>query len=233
MRCWRLLALVPTLVVSLTAQQPRLFTHADTLRGTVTPQRAWWDVTFYDLDVTIRPADSSIVGRNAIRYRVTGRPREMQIDLQVPLEVDSMVQDGRKVRFRRDGNAFFAAVKTAQRIGTQQTITVYYHGKPRPAKRPPWDGGFTWVKDSLARPWIVTSNQGLGASVWWPNKDSQTDEPDSQRVAITVPEPLINVSNGRLRRVTHHADRTSTWEWFIANPINNYDVAVSAGNYAH
>ena len=225
--------LLPLAAASLAAQQPKVFTHADTLRGTVTPERAWWDVAFYDLNVKLRPADSSIVGSNGISYRVVGPPREMQIDLQVPLEVDSMVQDARRLRFRRDGNAFFVTLVAPQRVGHRKTVTVYYHGKPQPAKRPPWDGGFSWVKDSLFRPWIVTSNQGLGASVWWPNKDTQTDEPDSQRVAITVPDPLMNVSNGRLRRVTHHADGSSTWEWFVANPINNYDIAVSAGNYAH
>ncbi len=222
------------LVNALVAQQPTTgFTHADTLRGTVTPERAWWDVAFYDLAVTVRPADSSIVGSNRISYRVVGVAREMQLDLQPPLAIDSVVQDARRLRYRRDGNAYFVMLSAPQHLGDRKTLAVYYHGKPRPAKRPPWDGGFTWVKDSLDRPWIVTSNQGLGASVWWPNKDSQTDEPDSQRVAITVPDPLMNVSNGRLRAVTHHADASTTWEWFVANPINNYDIAVSAGNYAH
>lgn len=222
------------LVNALEAQQPTTgFTHADTLRGTVTPERAWWDVAFYDLAVTVRPADSSIVGSNRISYRVVGVAREMQLDLQPPLAIDSVVQDARRLRYRRDGNAYFVMLSAPQHLGDRKTLAVYYHGKPRPAKRPPWDGGFTWVKDSLDRPWIVTSNEGLGASVWWPNKDSQTDEPDSQRVAITVPDPLMNVSNGRLRAVTHHADASTTWEWFVANPINNYDIAVSAGNYAH
>ena len=233
MRRWSLLAPLLLVTQALPAQQPKRFTHADTLRGTVTPERAWWDVTFYDLDVRIHPADSSITGRNLISYRVVAPARAMQVDLQRPLEVDSMVQDEKAVRFRRDGNAFLVTLAAPQRLGSIRTLAVYYHGKPQPAKRPPWDGGFTWVKDSLDRPWIVTSNQGLGASVWWPNKDSQTDEPDSQRVAITVPDPLMNVSNGRLRRVTHHADGSSTWEWFVTNPINNYDIAVSAANYAH
>lgn len=233
MRRWTVLALSLFAVGSLSAQQPKVFTHADTLRGTVTPERAWWDVAFYNLDVRIHPADSSIVGRNVISYRVVAPAKAMQLDLQRPLEIDSITQDGKAVRFRRDGNAFFLTLPSKQRIGSTRELTVYYHGKPQPAKRPPWDGGFTWVKDSLARPWIVTSNQGLGASVWWPNKDSQTDEPDSQRVAITVPDPLMNVSNGRLRRVTPHPDSTTTWEWFVTNPINNYDIAVSAANYAH
>ena len=233
MRRFSAVFLVPLAATAMLAQQPKVFTRADTLRGTVTPQRAWWDATFYDLDVKIHPADSSIVGVHRIGYRVLGPAKEMQIDLQRPLEIDSIVQDARRLRFRRDGNAFFVTLVARQGIGDRKTVAVFYRGKPQPAKRPPWDGGFTWVKDSLGRPWIVTSNQGLGASVWWPNKDIQSDEPDSQRVAITVPDPLINVSNGRLRRVTHHADGSSTWEWFITKPINNYDIAVSAGNYAH
>jgi aminopeptidase N len=110
---------------------------------------------------------------------------------------------------------------------------VFYHGRPLIAKNPPWEGGFTWTTDSLGRPWIATTDQGMGASAWWPNKDTQADEPDSQRVALTVPQPLIDVSNGRLRNTTRNADGTTTYEWFVANPINNYAIAVAAGNYAH
>jgi aminopeptidase N len=219
---------------SLASQPARAFTHADTLRGSFdTPGRAWWDVAFYDLHVAITPADSSIHGYNAITYRVLQPAREMQIDLMVPLTVDSMIQDGRAVAFRRDGNAFFATLTAPQRAGARNTITVYYHGHPQAARRPPWDGGFTWVTDSLGQPWDVTTDQGLGASVWWPNKDTQADEPDSQRVAITVPDPMIDVSNGRLRSAVHNADGTTTYEWFVVNPINNYAIVVNAGSYDH
>ncbi|HKO15679.1 MAG TPA: M1 family metallopeptidase [Gemmatimonadaceae bacterium] len=215
------------------ASQPPVFTHADTLRGSDTPQRAWWDAAFYDLHVTVQPRDSSIHGWNGISYRVLSPAREMQIDLQVPLEVDSMAQNGRRVTYRRDGNAFFATLAAPQPVGSVQRITVYYHGRPKVARRPPWDGGFTWTRDSLGNPWIATSNEGLGASVWWPNKDLLADEPDSQRIAITVPDPMVDVSNGRLRSTTKNADGTSTYEWFVASPINNYDVEVNAGTYAH
>ncbi|HYT83945.1 MAG TPA: hypothetical protein VEK86_10860, partial [Gemmatimonadales bacterium] len=141
-------------------QTPRTFTRADTLRGSfTTPARAWWDVTFYDLRVAIHPADSSVNGSNGITYRVLtpGGGREMQIDLMEPLEVDSMVQDRRALRFRREGNALFATLRRRQRAGDRNTITVYYHGKPQAAKRPPWQGGFTWTADSLGRPWVVTT----------------------------------------------------------------------------
>jgi aminopeptidase N len=219
--------------------QTRPFTRADTLRGSNGPARAWWDAEFYDLHVTVNPADSSISGWNAITYQPAagrrqpaGRTREMQIDLQVPMRIDSVIQDGKRLNARRDSNAFFvnAAVPVAR---SKKTVTVYYGGKPRVARRAPWDGGFDWKRDSLGRHFIATANQGLGASVWWPNKDWGGDEPDSQRVAITVPDSLVNVSNGRLRSVKRNQDGSTTWEWFVSSPINNYGISVNAGRYAH
>jgi Peptidase family M1 domain len=237
MRQFVALLLPVVLALPLAAQggQPApVFTHADTLRGSfTTPGRVWWDVAFYDLHVNIHPSDSTIDGYNGIAYRVLKPSREMQIDLMTPLDVDSMVQNGRHVDYRRDGNAFFATLVRPQHVGDLDTITVYYHGRPRVARRPPWEGGFSWNRDSLGNPWVVTTDQGVGASIWWPNKDTQADEPDSQRIALTVPDPMIDVSNGRLRSVTHHPDHTTTYEWFDASPINNYAIAVAAGTYAH
>lgn len=220
-------------LASAAAQGTAPFTRADSLRGSITPERAWWDVTFYDLHVRVNPADSSIRGHTGITYRVTGPSREMQIDLQMPMQADSMVQDGRKLTYRRDGNAFFVTLPSSQTVGSSKTVTVWFRGKPRNAVNPPWDGGFAWKADSTGSPFIATAVQGLGASAWWANKDTQADEPDSQRIAITVPDPLVNVSNGRLRGTTRNADGTTTFEWFVANPINNYDVAVNAARYVH
>jgi aminopeptidase N len=223
----------PAILVAQVA--PPVFTHADTIRGSNMPQRAWWHVVFYDLHVSVNLPDSSITGYNAITYRVLKPPpaREMQIDLQMPLVVDSIIQDGLELSARRDGNAFLVTLVAPQKRGAENAITVYYHGRPTVAVRPPWDGGFVWARDSLARPWIVTADEGLGASSWWPNKDIYSDEPDSQRVAITVPDSLIDVSNGRLRSTTPNGDGTTMYQWFVNNPINNYDVAVNAGHYAH
>ena len=215
------------------AQDSTGFSHADSLRGSNGPGRAWWDVTFYDLHVRVDPADSSIRGYNAIVYRVLAANQEMQIDLRAPLDADSIVQRGRFLTYRRDGDALFVTLTATQRPGERDTIRVYYHGRPRVARRAPWDGGFVWATDSLGRPWIATANEGVGASVWWPNKDFRADEPDSQRIAITVPSAIADVSNGRLRSADANADSTTTYEWFVANPINNYDVAVNAGHYAH
>jgi len=223
----------PGLALGQAAPAKPPFTHADTIRGSNTAQRAWWDVAFYDLHVKVNPADSSITGHNAITYRVLKSAKEMQIDLQLPLVVDSIVQDGIELSARRDGNAFFVALISPQPKGARKTVTVYYHGKPAVAVNAPWDGGFVWARDTLARPWIGTANERTGASVWWPNKDISSDEPDSQRVAITVPDSLMDVSNGRLRSTTPNADGTTTYEWFVANPVNNYNVTVNAAHYSH
>jgi aminopeptidase N len=214
-------------------EQPRTYTHADSLRGGNGPGRAWWDVAFYDLHVRVNPADSSIRGWNGIAYRVLKPSQVMQVDLQPPLVVDSIRQAGRNVTYRRDGNALFLTLTRPQRVGATDTVTVYYHGKPVAARRPPWDGGFIWQQDSLGNPWVATANEGIGASVWWPNKDYFGDEPDSQRVAITVPDSMIDVSNGRLRSRKRNGDGTTTYEWFVYEPINNYNVAVNAGSYDH
>jgi aminopeptidase N len=209
------------------------FTRADSLRGTIGPARAWWDVTYYDLDLAVMPADSSIRGRTGITYRVLRPAREMQIDLAERLQVDSIVQDGRRLAVRRDGNAMFVALQAEQPAGAEKTVTVHYHGKPIVAKRAPWDGGFVWTQDPGGDPWVATAVQGLGASAFWPNKDHQTEEPDSQRIAVTVPRGLMNVSNGRLRDTRQNPDGSTTYEWFVTSPINNYNVTVNAGRYAH
>lgn len=228
------LLVLPFLVPASLAAQQRTFTRADTLRGSNGAARSWWDAGFYDLHVRVSPGDSSISGWNGITYRVLHPHQEMQVDLQTPLRVDSMVYGGGgKLDYRRDGNAFFVTLTEPQRAGDVNTLTVYYHGKPVAARRPPWDGGYIWQRDSLGNRWVATANEGLGASVWWPDKDYLADEPDSQRIAITVPDPMEDVSNGRLRSVTSNGDGTTTYEWFVAEPINNYDVEVNAGVYAH
>ena len=231
----RLLLLVPLVLGSAlpaTAQGPR-FSRTDTLRGSVTPERSWWDVVHYDLSVSVNPSDSSIVGFNTIRYEVIGSSGEMQIDLMAPLRVDSVVQEGVRLPARLDGDVFFVRPEAPQDPNTRHELTVYYHGRPKVAVSPPWNGGFVWSRDPQRNPWVATVNQGIGARVWWPNKDHQSDEPDSMRIRVTVPSSMVEVSNGRLRRVERGDDGTTTYEWAVRNRINNYGVTINAGNYVH
>jgi aminopeptidase N len=208
------------------------FTRADTLRGTVTPERAWWDVRHYDLHVRVDPSDSTLVGSTTITYEVVGEPTRLQVDLQVPLSIDRVVLDGRELDFERDGYAWFVDAPSGQRVGERHELRVEYRGAPKVATNPPWDGGFIWATDSSGGPWVATANQGLGASVWWPNKDHQSDEPEEgMRIRIRVPSSMTNVSNGRLLGAEEHPDGTTTWTWEVVHPINNYNVSVNAGDY--
>lgn len=212
-----------------------LSTKADSLRGSLTLERAWWEVVHYNLNVTVMPEDSSINGYNEITYRVTDEPHRLQIDLQDPLTIDEIKQDGKSLSFERvkDSYAYFVDVPGDLEEGSTHTVSVYYQGDPKIAENAPWDGGFVWAQDSLGNPWIATANQGLGASVWWPNKDHQTAEPDSMNINITVPDTLVNISNGRLQDTTHHSNGMVTWSWAVTNPINNYNVAVNTANYVN
>jgi aminopeptidase N len=220
------------LAVQLPARaQQGTFTRQDTLRGSITPERAWWDLTYYHLDVAATPADSSLRGSTTIHYKVLKPHQTLQVDLQPPLRVERVVQAGQELTFRRDGNAYFIDLKKTQQTGQQESVQVFYAGKPKVATRPPWEGGVQWERDAQGLPLVATSCQGLGASVWWPCKDHMYDEPDSMLISITVPKPLQNISNGRLRKTTDNPDGTSTFHWFVANPINNYGVNMNVGNY--
>src|SRR5690606_37527887 len=141
------------------AQQVPRFTRADTLRGSITPDRSWWDISYYDLNVRVNPADSTISGWNEISYRVVEPPREMQIDLMEPLAVDSIIQNGRRLTHRREGNVLFVAVDGASPLGADASVAVHYHGKPIVAVNAPWDGGFDWSEDRQGNAWVATAVQ--------------------------------------------------------------------------
>ena len=209
----------------------QIFTRQDSLRGSITKERAWWDVKYYHLDIKVNPLDKTITGSNTIRYQVLKEYNRMQIDLQNPMEIYKVLQDGKEVKYKREGNAFFIELIAPQIIGSTKEIIVFYGGKPKAAVNPPWDGGITWKKDNNGNPFIASSCQGLGASVWWPNKDHMYDEVESMLISVNVPKDLMDVSNGRLQSVTELKDGTKTYNWIILNPINNYGVNINIGDY--
>ncbi len=215
------------------AAQEQLFTRQDTLRGSITPEREWWDLTYYHLDIKVDPDRKYISGKNTIHYEVLKEHEAMQIDLQPPLKIEKVLQNGRNLKVKSAGNAHFITFSKAQKKGKHNSIEVYYSGNPREAVRAPWDGGISWKKDSNGNHFVASSCQGLGASIWWPNKDHMYDEVDSLLISVNVPKNLINVSNGRLREVEEHNDHTKTFHWFVSNPINNYGVNINIGDYVH
>jgi aminopeptidase N len=209
------------------------FTRQDTLRGSITPERAWWDVTYYHLSVKVDIADSAISGSNLIHYKVLEPHQKLQIDLQEPLEITKVIQGENDLTYTREGSAYFIELQDRQLSGEINELRVFYEGNPQVAVRPPWDGGFTWAHDGNGKPFVATSNQGIGASIWWPNKDHPYDEPDSMLISVNAPDTLMDVSNGRLLNVGEPGDGTKTWHWFVSNPINNYGVNINIGDYVH
>ena len=210
------------------------FTHQDSLRGSITPERAWWDLNYYHLDIAVNPKTKSIKGKNTIRYTILEPNQTLQIDLQAPMKLTKAVQDGEELVVLKDGNAHFINLKKPQiKINAQEEIQIYYEGKPRVAVRAPWDGGISWKKDNNGNDFIASSCQGLGASVWWPNKDHMYDEVDSMKISVNVPKHLMNISNGRLQSTEEQNNGTTTYNWVVTNPINNYGVNINIGDYVH
>jgi len=213
------------------------FTHADTLRGSNGPGRSWWDATKYDLHVKFNLQDSTISGYNIISFKAlsVNEVMNMQIDLQEPMVIDSILDGPFKIeKLRKDGNAYFFTMPLWKSGSLfKGKISVYYHGKATIAKKAPWDGGLVWARDKAKNPWISIACEGTGASIWYPCKDLQSDEPDSAEIHITAPSDLISISNGRQRSMINNNDGTSTTTWAVVNPINNYDLIPYIGKYVH
>jgi len=211
------------------------FTHSDTLRGTISPERAWWNVLKYDIQVTPDYNTKTIQGVTEISFEViTSSQKKMQIDLQQPLEIDKVEADGSNLKFEKiDINAWYVYFDKTLNKGDKKSIAITYHGKPREAIRPPWDGGWIWKRDSTGNVWMSVACQGLGASVWYPCKDHQSDEPDNgASLSITVPDTLVAVGNGRLVETTKQNGLT-TYKWAVKNPINNYNIIPYIGKYVN
>lgn len=215
--------------------QTKPLTKEDTLLGSNTAYRSWWDVKHYDVNVTPDYNSKSISGNTIITYKVMADslPFMMQIDLQEPLIVDSIFFDQFKFsNFQKASNRYMLPFEKQEK-NSNHKIRVFYHGKPKVARNPPWDGGWVWKKDSLGNPWMSVACQGDGASVWFPCKDIQSDEPDNgAKLSITVPDSLNAIGNGKLQAILKSTNGSHTYIWQVANPINSYDIIPYIGKYS-
>ena len=209
------------------------FTRQDTLRGSVTPERLWWDLKYYDLAIDFDIANKSLKGSNTVYFDIVQFGQIMQIDLREPLQITRVEHKSQPLTFKREGNVYWIRFPAPLPARTSDRVTIFYEGSVAEAIHPPWDGGITWSKDQNESPFVATSCQGLGASVWWPCKDHMYDEPDSMSIRITTPPDLTAVSNGRLRQIDYAPDGRHTYHWFVSNPIGNYSVNANIARYAH
>src|ERR1041384_1780437 len=213
--------------------QTEPITRQEMLRGSVTPEREWWDVLHYHLQVEFLPETRRLKGSNTITFKTLKPGNKMQIDLQPPLAITRVMHGDEQLKFDREGNVYWVMFAKELPNGVEDKIEISYEGVPVVSKNPPWVGRITWGRDDLGHHFIVTTCQGIGASIWWPNKDHGADEPDrGMQISVTVPENLVAVSNGRLKKTDHDvAAKKKTYHWEVVNPINNYGVNVNIGNY--
>ncbi|MCU0444357.1 MAG: M1 family metallopeptidase [Microscillaceae bacterium] len=209
------------------------YTRQDSLRGKLSPLRSCYDVVFYDLNLRVEPDKKFISGYNTIVYKAISNFNRLQIDLFENLKIEKILHQNQALKFEREGNATFVDFKSLQIKGKIDSIAIYYSGNPRVAVNAPWDGGFSWAKDKNNQPWVGVSCEGLGASVWWPNKDHLSDEPDSMRIVCEVPNGLTCVANGNLRQKLALPDGFNRFEWRVSYPINNYNVTLNIAHYEH
>lgn len=216
------------------AFEKKTYDKQDTLRGSITPERAWWDLAHYELDFEVDIEERSLKGSNTISYTVLEAHDVMQIDLQPPMVISKAVQHGEELNVRQDGNAWFIQMNDTQEIGASNEVVVFYNGVPRDDPNPPWGGGLSWKEDENGKPLVFTACQAEGSSLWWPCKDHMYDEPDEGMVIkVTVPENLTAVANGRHTDTEKNKNGTTTYEWTVVNPINNYGVALNVAEYVH
>ncbi len=214
-------------------QHEKQYTKADSLRGGIRPERTYYDVLKYDLYVDLNIKDHDLTGKNDIRFKVINDLPRLQLDLFKNMKVDSILYRGKKLDYEREYNAVFVNFETPLKKGSVDTLSFYYSGNPIIAKNPPWDGGFIFTKDNNGKDWVSVAVQGTGASLWYPNKDTQRDEPEEAEIHITIPKNLKAIANGRLTAKKDLPDNRTQWSWKVNNPINNYNLILNVGDYVH
>lgn len=213
--------------------QERTPTRADSLRGGLRPERTNYDVLKYDLSVEVIPEKKYIQGKNTIDFKVVKNLQRIQLDLFENMKIDSILFQNQALDYKREYNAVFIDFPEELQKGEQHSIDFYYSGNPIIAENPPWDGGFIFTKDENGKDWISVAVQGTGASLWYPNKDHPSDEPEEAEIHVTTPKGLMDVSNGRLTDKKVLPDGRTTWSWKVTYPINNYNLILNIGDYVH
>ncbi len=221
-------------LVSIQTAIAQNFTRKDSLHGGLRFERTCFDVQRYDLNITINPDQKSIVGFNDIKFKVVESTSKIQLDLFENMKIDSILHNNQRLEYVREFNAIFVQFPNQLEQNSTQMLRFYYSGKPKIALAAPWDGGFVFKKDRKGNPFIGVAVQGTGASLWYPVKDTQTDEPDlGATIKVAVPNGLMNVSNGRFKGSTDLKNGYTRWDWEVKNPINTYNITINIADYVH
>jgi aminopeptidase N len=206
-------------------------TKDDLLRGAYGPYRANNDLLFYALKLRVDPEAKTIAGTNRVRFRMLQDGQKIQLELAPDLTISAITVEGKPLTYTHEERTLWIGFPRLLKKGETDEVTVAYSGKPVTQGR---FGCFSFDKDKAGKPWITTACEGEGPSIWWPNKDQWRDEPqDGMEIDISVPNGLMDVSNGRFVGSKDLGDGYTEWQWLVHYPINNYDVALNIGEYQH
>jgi aminopeptidase N len=201
------------------------------LLGQDGPYRSNNDLLHYTLTLRVNPATKTIRGDNQVRFRMLQDGTRIQLDLAEQFDIPKILFRGKPLKFTREEESFFIDFPQTLQRGQTYTVDVLYGGTPKTSGR---FGGMSFENDAGGKPWIFTACEGNGARVWWPNKDQWKDEPqEGIDLHISVPDGLMDVSNGRLIGHRNLHDGFTEWNWRVTYPINNYDVALNIADYVH
>ena len=215
-----------------TAQEPT--TRKDSLKGSLRIERTFYNVLRYDLNIKVTPAEKYVVGFNEITFKVVTNTKKIQLDLFNNMKIDSIVFNNKKLKYKREFDAVFINLGKELSAESENKIRFYYSGNPIIAQKAPWDGGFVYKNDSNGKDWVGVAVQGTGSSLWYPCKDTQSDEPDfGATIKVAVPNGLMNVSNGRFKGSEDLKNGYTRWDWEVVNTINNYDITLNIADYTH
>ena len=211
------------------------FTKTDSLKGSNTEFRNFWDVKKYDIILETDFDKKSIKGSNKISLTIEKDIKNptFQIDLQHPMKAHNITASFPIATKKVDGDFIFLSTNKNFKKGEKFTIDIGFSGNPTIAKRAPWDGGWIFTKDKNGNPWMTVADEGIGASIWLPTKDIWSDEPDNGvTFEIITPKDLVGVAGGRLIKQENRGDKKS-WLCEVKNPINDYSIIPSIGKYVN
>ena len=211
------------------------FTKKDTLKGSDTQFRNFWNVEKYELTVEPNFEDKSVSGKNTIFFEITKDTENptFQIDLQQPMKTKNIIGNFNHTNIRTEGDFIFIDTKQNFKKGERYYLILEYFGNPKIAKKAPWDGGWVFTKDEKGNPWISVAQEGDGASLWLPSKDIWNDEPeDGIIMKIITPKDLTGVGNGKL--IAQNVEKgKNVFTWEVKNPINLYSIVPTIGKFEH
>ena len=198
--------------------------------GKLHPLQAIMDIRHYTIALDIDIANRSFKGSTEVNLNLSEKTNTILLDLIHLYTITQIKVNNKVVAFDQKDDKIFINSATGFEMGNQKVL-VEYNGIPPVAIKPPWDGGFTWAKDSNGNDWISINIQAEGGKMYFPCKDHPSDEPnEGVDMKITVPKNLVVAGPGLLQSVTTKNSK-STYFWKTNYTISNYCILFNIGKY--